>query len=140
MNIKSIVEQVVETLGMEFDIEGMDTLLQDGGKLNTLVAMVESALPDVAQPTDMMVTNHPPDPHHDDHTDVVTVCVPEQSLQPVTFETMKFGGLWLKTHRRPGESLEEAYARGLDFLVKAVRVQFVQVRDLWWECKAKAQD
>ena len=61
----------------------------------------------------------------------VTIYYPEQSFSPVDYQSFRIGGVQYRTIVRPGETVEQAYARGWEFLEGKVREQFTTVWKDW---------
>lgn len=61
--------------------------------------------------------------------DKITIKAPEEMFSPVQYNNFRFGGFIYETEVQEGETPEEAYRRGFEFLVNMMRESYPDVRD-----------
>jgi hypothetical protein len=69
----------------------------------------------------------------DARPDVVRVFVGEEKFSPFSYHSFSIGGWSFTTTIRAGESEEDAFKRGWDFLQKMKRERFKEARDAFYE-------
>jgi hypothetical protein len=63
----------------------------------------------------------------------ITISFSEERFAPVQYHSFAFGGLFYRTHVREGETPEQAFERGWEFLESCAIRQFKAKRDGFWQ-------